>query len=43
MASCPPFYDKHVTSIADLQREATKKLQPMYRDYYNDGATEMTR
>lgn len=41
--SRPLFYDKKVISIADLQREATKKLPPMYRDYYNNGATDMIR
>lgn len=30
-------------SIADLQREATKKLPVMYREYFNDGATDMIR
>lgn len=43
MASRPPFYDKSIMSIADLQREATRRLPPKYRDYYNEGATEMTR
>lgn len=43
MASRPPFYDKNVMSIPDLQHEATKRLPAMYRDYYNEGATEMTR
>ena len=43
MANQPPYHDKNVMSIADLQREATKRLPPMYRDYYNEGATDMIR
>lgn len=43
MASRAPFHDKRVISIADLEREATRRMPKMYRDYFNDGATEMTR
>lgn len=43
MANQPPYHDKNVMSIADLQREAATRLPTMYRDYYNEGATDMIR
>ncbi|KAE8142945.1 FMN-dependent dehydrogenase [Aspergillus pseudotamarii] len=41
MSIRPPVYDKNVLSIVDLQREASMKLPKVYREYYNDGATDM--
>ncbi|RAL07155.1 alpha-hydroxy acid oxidase [Aspergillus homomorphus CBS 101889] len=42
MFSRPPYHGSHVLSIADLQREATKKLPRPYAELFNEGATDMT-
>lgn len=34
-------YDQNVFSIADLQREGTKKLSKMVGEYYNEGAMDL--
>lgn len=34
-------YDPLVLSIADLQREGTKKLGKMYGEYYNQGSMDL--
>ncbi len=36
-------YDQNVFSIADLQREGTKKLSKMVGEYYNEGAMDLLR
>lgn len=36
-------YDQNVFSIADLQREGTKKLSKMIGEYYNEGAMDLLR
>ncbi|KAL2413142.1 Oxidase FUB9 [Exophiala dermatitidis] len=41
MANRPPSLDPLVFSIQDLEKQAEKKLQKSYRDYYNEGAMDL--
>ena len=41
MANRAVAHDDLVFSISDLKREGSQRLEPAYRDYYNDGAMDM--
>ncbi|PWY92977.1 FMN-dependent dehydrogenase family protein [Aspergillus sclerotioniger CBS 115572] len=41
MANRPQDYDAKVLTIADLALEAQKRLPPVVRDYFNEGAGEL--
>ncbi|GME25460.1 FMN-dependent dehydrogenase family protein [Neofusicoccum parvum] len=41
MANRPQAFHPKILTIRDLKDEASKKLPPMYRDYFNEGASDM--
>jgi (S)-2-hydroxy-acid oxidase len=41
MAGRPPNLDDKVFCIADLKEEAGKKMDKMYKDYYNEGSMDL--
>jgi (S)-2-hydroxy-acid oxidase len=41
MANRAPALDPLVFTIADLKEEGSKKIEKMYRDYFNEGAMDL--